>query len=248
MIIPGVQKPHWRAWHSWKASCTGCSLPSWAIPSMVVTSCPSAWTARTLQLFTLRPSRCTVHAPQLLVSQPITVPVFPSISRRYCTSSIRGSTSSETCAPSTVRLILVIEACLSRACAPQGPVVRVTLGRLRLVEGCLALRSARGALGAGVRGTHRRRRTTVSGRPRVCQDRRRSAPPGAERRARPSPLARDHGAARGRGPGLGGRRGDRHLDHGGTARRTPERAVGVRGAGRGQVAGRVPEAAARDRA
>ena len=39
---------------------------------------------------------CTVQAPQLLVSQPITVPVFPSLSRRYCTSSIRGSTSSET--------------------------------------------------------------------------------------------------------------------------------------------------------
>ena len=49
---------------------------------MVVTSWPSACTARTLQDFTLRPSRCTVHAPQLLVSQPTTVPVFPSCSRR----------------------------------------------------------------------------------------------------------------------------------------------------------------------
>ena len=96
MIIPGVQKPHWRAWHSWKAACTACRLPSSARPSMVVTSCPLAWTASTLQDFTLRPSRCTVQAPQLLVSQPITVPVLPSFSRRYCTSSIRGSTSSET--------------------------------------------------------------------------------------------------------------------------------------------------------
>ena len=66
-----------------------------------------------------------MHAPQLLVSHPITVPVFPSFSRRYCTSSIRGSTSSETCAPSTVRLILVIEAL---PFAHSGSVVRVTLG------------------------------------------------------------------------------------------------------------------------
>ena len=35
-----------------------------------------------LQLFTLTPSRWTVQAPQLLVSQPIGVPVRPSRSRR----------------------------------------------------------------------------------------------------------------------------------------------------------------------
>ena len=76
---------------------------------MVVTSCPSAWTASTLQDFTLVPSRWTVQAPQLLVSQPMTVPVLPSFSRRYCTSSRRGSTSSETVSPSTVSWILVME-------------------------------------------------------------------------------------------------------------------------------------------
>ena len=81
---------------------------------MVVTSAPSAWTASTLHDFTLVPSRCTVHAPQLLVSQPMTVPVLPSRSRRYCTSSMRGSTSSETLAPSTVRLIRVMDAPLRR--------------------------------------------------------------------------------------------------------------------------------------
>ena len=75
---------------------------------MVVTSAPSAWTASTLHDFTLRPFRCTVQAPQLLVSHPMTVPVLPSFSRRYCTRSIRGSTSSATFAPSTVRLILVM--------------------------------------------------------------------------------------------------------------------------------------------
>ena len=76
---------------------------------MVVTSHPSAWTARTLQDFTDSPSRWTVQAPQLLVSHPMTVPVLPRRSRRYCTSSIRGSTSSATLAPSTVRLIRVMD-------------------------------------------------------------------------------------------------------------------------------------------
>ena len=80
MIMPGVQKPHCRAWLSWKACCTGCSSPSWAAsPSIVVTSQPSAWTASTEQHFTLAPSRCTVQAPQLLVSHPITVPTLPSV-------------------------------------------------------------------------------------------------------------------------------------------------------------------------
>ena len=27
MIMPGVQKPHWRAWFSWNACCIGCSSP-----------------------------------------------------------------------------------------------------------------------------------------------------------------------------------------------------------------------------
>ena len=74
---------------------------------MVVTSAPSAWTASTLQDFTLWPSRWTVQAPQLLVSQPTTVPVLPSCSRRYWTSSMRGSTSSEYVAPSTVTLMRI---------------------------------------------------------------------------------------------------------------------------------------------
>src|SRR4051794_1897355 len=109
MIIPGVQNPHWRPWHSRNASCTGCNWPLLDRPSMVVTSAPSAWTASTLQDFTLVPLRWTVQAPQLLVSQPITVPVLPSTSRRYWTSNIRGSTSSDTDIPSTVRLIRVME-------------------------------------------------------------------------------------------------------------------------------------------
>src|SRR6478735_8621794 len=133
MIIPGVQKPHWRPWHSRKASCTGCRVPFWASPSIVVTSAPSAWTASTLHDFTLEPLRWTVHAPQLLVSQPMTVPVLPRRSRRYCTSSMRGSTSSETWAPSTERLIRVMQRTLgARGWLHVGPQHQPgDLGRLR---------------------------------------------------------------------------------------------------------------------
>jgi hypothetical protein len=53
MIMPGVQNPHCRPCSSWNARCTGCSVPSSAAtPSMVVTSQPSAWTARTVHDFT----------------------------------------------------------------------------------------------------------------------------------------------------------------------------------------------------
>ena len=45
---------------------------------MVVISAPSACTASTAQLFTDTPFMCTVHAPQLDVSQPTGVPVLPS--------------------------------------------------------------------------------------------------------------------------------------------------------------------------
>jgi signal transduction histidine kinase len=41
MTMPGVQKPHCRPWHSLKAACIGCMVPSaFARPSMVVTSAP----------------------------------------------------------------------------------------------------------------------------------------------------------------------------------------------------------------
>ena len=81
MIIPGVQYPHCSACSLWKACCSGCHSP-FARPSMVVISLPSAWIARTEQLLTDTPSRWTVHAPQLEVSHPMGVPVFPTRSRR----------------------------------------------------------------------------------------------------------------------------------------------------------------------
>ena len=47
------------------------------MPSMVFTSAPSAWTASIVQDLALSPLTWTVHAPQLLVSQPMWVPVSP---------------------------------------------------------------------------------------------------------------------------------------------------------------------------
>ena len=64
-----------------------------AIPSMVLSSRPSAWTASIVHDLALSPSTWTVQAPQLLVSQPTCVPVSPRLSRRKWTSRRRGSTS-----------------------------------------------------------------------------------------------------------------------------------------------------------
>ena len=93
MIIPGVQKPHWRPCWSQNACWSGWSVAPLAIPSIVVISWPSAWTASIVQHFALAPSTWTVQAPQLLVSQPTWVPVSPKSSRSRWTSSRRGSTS-----------------------------------------------------------------------------------------------------------------------------------------------------------
>ena len=108
MTMPGVQKPHWRPWHSLNAFCTGCHSPSFARPWIVVTSLPSTWTARTLHAFALRPSMRTVQAPQFEVSHPIGVPTRPRSSRSQWTRRSRGSTSPWRWIPSTVTPIWVI--------------------------------------------------------------------------------------------------------------------------------------------
>src|SRR3954454_5674322 len=72
------------------------------MPSIVRTSAPSAWTASIVQDLALRPSTWTVQAPQLLVSQPICVPVSPKTSRSTWTRRRRGSTSASRASPLTV--------------------------------------------------------------------------------------------------------------------------------------------------
>src|SRR4051794_32790095 len=105
--IPGVQKPHCSACISWKPCWIGSSRPSRSSDSTVSTAWPSHITARVVQDFTARPSTCTTQAPQLDVSQPQWVPVRSSVSRRKCTSSMRGSMSCVTRSPLTVIVTLM---------------------------------------------------------------------------------------------------------------------------------------------
>src|SRR3954451_11370026 len=87
------------------ACCIGCSVPSEeASPSIVVMSPPSAWAASIVQLFTDSPLKWIVQAPHEEVSQPMFVPVSPTFSRMYWTSSVRGSTSWVCWTPLTVTL------------------------------------------------------------------------------------------------------------------------------------------------
>src|SRR5215210_1783205 len=93
MIMPGVQHSHWRPCSSLNPCCKRLRSAPLETPSIVVTSCPFALTASTVQDLTGSPSRCTVHAPQLEVSHPQWVPVSPRVSRMKWTSKSRGSTS-----------------------------------------------------------------------------------------------------------------------------------------------------------
>ena len=103
ITMPGVQKPHCRAWCSRNIACIGCSVPSFAaMPSIVVTLDPFAWTASMVQLLTDSPFTCTTHAPHWLVSQPTCVPVRPMPSRSISTSRVLPSTSAVWLRPFTV--------------------------------------------------------------------------------------------------------------------------------------------------
>src|SRR5262249_33929225 len=88
-------------------SCRGCSWPSLAMPSIVTISEPSAWTANMVHDLTARPFARTVHAPHILVSQPMWVPVRPAKSRIKCVSRSRGSTSFSNTLP-----LIVIFTCI----------------------------------------------------------------------------------------------------------------------------------------
>src|SRR5215211_4158237 len=106
MIMPGVQYPHCSPCASWKACCIGCQSPFSMMPCTVVISCPSACTARIVHDLTDSPSSKTVHAPQLVVSQPECTPPIPRFSLRWWMSNSRGSTSATCALPSTVIWIL----------------------------------------------------------------------------------------------------------------------------------------------
>ena len=102
ITMPGVQNPHCSPWCSRKAACIGCSSPFVSRPSMVVTSWPSASSARHVQLLIDWPSSSTQQAPHWLVSHPTWVPVRPSDSRMNSTSNVGAATSPLTDLPLTV--------------------------------------------------------------------------------------------------------------------------------------------------
>src|SRR5918995_371620 len=106
-IIAGVQNPHCKPCISLKPCWMGSSWPSCLRPSTVVMLRPSTWTANKVHDFTGVPSSRTVHAPQLLVSQPTCVPVRPNAVRRKWTSSVRGSTSPDRSTPLTVTVTFI---------------------------------------------------------------------------------------------------------------------------------------------
>src|SRR5260221_13554138 len=80
----------------------GWSLSPLASPSMVVMLAPSAWTGKIVHDLRTSPLTAIVQAPHWLVSQPMWVPVRPSVSRRWCTSRVLGSTSCWYLLPLTV--------------------------------------------------------------------------------------------------------------------------------------------------
>ena len=57
--MPGVQKPHCRAWCRRKLSCSRDRPAAGEMPSMVVTAAPSAWTASIRQPRMASPSKST---------------------------------------------------------------------------------------------------------------------------------------------------------------------------------------------
>jgi len=74
---PGCAVAHWKPPCSTNACCSGCSVPSRASPSMVVTSFPSTSLSEVRQERTAVRSTTTVHEPQSPTPQPYLVPVSP---------------------------------------------------------------------------------------------------------------------------------------------------------------------------
>src|SRR5262249_38086432 len=155
--MPGVQKPHCRAWLLRKASCVGCSWAPLATPSMVCTLAPSHCTARIVQDLIASPLMWTTQAPHWLVSQPTWVPVRPRCSRRSCTSRVRPSTVAVAGFPFTVRLTVVCIANLPLAQTPGrgGP---AALKRVSCAARAGSRRQKRGGRRAGSTGCGARAR------------------------------------------------------------------------------------------
>src|SRR5665213_611774 len=100
--MPGMQKPHCTAPYLMKASCSGVNSPAGARPSIVVTSLPSASTARIRQELNDRPLIKTVQAPHSPTVQHSLVPVRPNSSRRTSSRNLDTGTFSIFFSPLTI--------------------------------------------------------------------------------------------------------------------------------------------------
>src|SRR5262249_49594310 len=145
------QKPHCMASCSTKARWTGCSLPSAASPSMVVTSLPATSAIWTWHERTASPSTRTVQAPQWLSPQPYLVPVSSSSVRNAHRSVAPPAAGSRT------GLLFTLKRTSSAMAASVQRVLEARLGRTGAERSSAALEEDVG-LGVG----ERRRR---AGRP-----------------------------------------------------------------------------------
>src|ERR1041384_3885536 len=106
--IPGVQIPHCAPPCSMNDCCTSWSWSLRATPSIVVISDPFTWATGTRQLFTIRPSTITVHAPHSPSPHPSFVPVSSNCSRNTSSNRTIGNTSSFLCSPLTLSSMFII--------------------------------------------------------------------------------------------------------------------------------------------
>ena len=108
-ICPAVQNPHCRASSSTNARCSADSSPSSPRPWIVVTSQPSACSARRDPgQGTTRPSTSTVQAPHVPSAQAILVPVRPTCSRSNSASVAPSGTLVRRSRPFSVSMTWVI--------------------------------------------------------------------------------------------------------------------------------------------
>jgi hypothetical protein len=92
MSWPGVQKPHWKP--SWAVNVSRSRSRSGVEPSTVPTAAPSQAGASVRHDSTGRPSRSTVHEPQVPSAQATFVPVMARSIRSTSASERCGATSS----------------------------------------------------------------------------------------------------------------------------------------------------------
>src|SRR3954470_20752569 len=107
MICPFWQKPHCGTCSSIQACCSGCSVPSLAMPSSVVTS-PFTADVGVMHDRVATPLMMTVHDPHCPSPQPNRGPSSPRSLRRMYSSGVDGSMSTVWAAPFTRNVMMLM--------------------------------------------------------------------------------------------------------------------------------------------